>query len=461
MAQVQATDTTMHVAVAGDGSPPAPSNYLMAALAADKRDGLRLAVRARWAAIAIISVLIVYITPGWEVLYYHALLAGFAAIGWAQIRLGRVGRSRPELLLMFCDLALLTFTLIVPNPFGDFDWPVAMQYRLNNFIYFFVLLAGATLAYSWRTVLAVGVWTGGLWIAAMIWVLLQPATLPEVSAALETALAGHPELLEILDPNEVRVSGRIQEIVVFLIVAGTLALAGRRTNRLLLRQAEVARERANLTRYFPPNIVDELADRDQPLGAVRNQDVAVMFADIVGFTKLAEKMTPDQVVNTLRDFHARMERAVFDHGGTLDKFLGDGLMATFGTPDPGPGDAGNAVRCAYAMLAAVDEWNRERRQRGVVPIALSIGVHYGTVVLGDIGSARRLEFAVLGDAVNVASRLESLTRDLGVRMAVSDQLASAVRNESATDAEALLSRLAAGGSRMLRGRGEPIAVWTR
>lgn len=456
----RAMDATMTLPATGDDSLPATSNHLMAALAADKREGLRLAVRARWIALAIISVLLVYLTPGWEVLYYQALLAGFAAIGWAQLKVGRVGASRPELFLMFCDLALLTFTLIVPNPFNDFDWPVAMQYRFDNFIYFFVLLAGATLAYSWRTIVAFGTWTSGLWIAAMIWALLQPATLPEVSAAVTTALAGHPELLEFLDPNDVRVPGRIQEIVVFLIVAGTLAVAGQRTNRLLVRQAEVARERANLARHFPPNIVDALADRDQPLGAVRDQDVAVMFADIVGFTKFAERKTPDQVVSTLREFHARMERAVFDNGGTLDKFLGDGLMATFGTPDPGPGDAGNAVRCAHAMLAAIDDWNRERAAGGVEPIALSIGMHYGTVVLGDIGSARRLEFAVLGDAVNVASRLEALTRELGVRAALSDALVTAVRERAAGDAEALLSRLGTAGSRLLRGRDEPITVWT-
>ena len=385
MAQIQAADAAGKIA--GEDSSPASNDPLTAALAADKREGLHLAVKARWMALAIISVFLVYLNPTWTVLYHEALLAGFAAIGWAQLRIGRVGLSRPELLLMFCDLALMTFTLIVPNPFSDFDWPVAMQYHSGTFIYFFVLLAGATLAYSWRTIFAMGTWTSGLWIAAMIWALLQPPALPEMSAAMQTTLAGHPELLEFLDPNEVRVAGRIQEILVFLIVAGTLALAGRRTNGLLLRQAEVARERANLARHFPPNIVDALADRDQPLGAVRDQNVAVMFADIVGFTKIAESMRPDQVVDTLRDFHLRLERAVFDHGGTLDKFLGDGLMATFGTPDPGPDDAGNAVRCGYAMLAAIDEWNGERRQRDATPITLSIGVHFGTVVLGDIGSA--------------------------------------------------------------------------
>ena len=460
MAQIRAADTTPETATASPDSGGAAKDPLMAALKEDKREALRLAVKARWIALAIIAVLIVFLNPRWEVLYYEALLAGFALIGWAQIKIGRVGVSRLELALLFCDLALMTFTLVVPNPFSDFDWPVAMQYRFDDFIYFFVLLASGTMAYSWRTVFAMGVWTSGLWIAAMVWVLVQPGALPEVSTAIREALAGHPELVVFLDPNEVRISSRIQEIVVFLIVAGILALGGQRTNRLLVRQAEMARERANLARYFPPSIVDQLADRDQPLGAVRDQTVTVMFADIVGFTKLAESQTADQVVSTLRGFHARMERAVFDNGGTLDKFLGDGLMATFGTPDPGPHDASNAVRCGHAMLAAIDDWNRERRASGAEPIALSVGLHCGTVVLGDIGSERRLEFAVLGDVVNVASRLEALTRELNVRMALSDSVAAAIRTDPAADAEALLSGLDASGPQSLRGREKPITVWT-
>ena len=94
----------------------------------------------------------------------------------------------------------------------------------------------------------------------------------------------------------------------------------------------------------PPNIVDQMTERDQPLGAVRSQVVAVMFVDIVGFTSLAERSSPDEMVTLLRQFHQRMESAVFEHGGTLDKFLGDGLMATFGIPMQAPMMA--AMPCA-------------------------------------------------------------------------------------------------------------------
>ena len=185
-----------------------------------------------------------------------------------------------------------------------------------------------------------------------------------------------------------------------------------------------------------------------------------MFVDIVGFTRMAERQTPEEVVSLLRQFHARLEAAVFDHHGTLDKFLGDGLMATFGTPEPGPHDAGNAVWCGRAMLADIARWNDERSKAGEEPIRVSIGLHFGPVVLGDLGTERRLEYAVLGDTVNVASRLEALTRDLGVSMAVSDTLVNAVRDNGGADGVTVLSGLQAAGQQHLRGRDEPIGVWT-
>ena len=126
--------------------------FAKAALAAAKQEGLQLAVRARYVALAMIACLLPIINPTWEQLYHVVLLGLFALIGWGQVRVGRVGVSRSELALLFCDLALLTFVAVVPNPFSSAHWPVAMQYHFGNFIYFFVLLSGATLAYCWLTV---------------------------------------------------------------------------------------------------------------------------------------------------------------------------------------------------------------------------------------------------------------------------------------------------------------------
>ena len=428
--------------------------YVREALSENKRTGLLLAVRARWVALTVTAVILPFLNFSWELVYYELSLVGFALIGWAQLKVGQVTQSWRELVLIFADLSLLCFVMVVSSPLRWEAWPTAFQYVLSEFSYFYVLLAAATLGYSWRTLFAIGTWTAALWLIALAAVVFFGRELPELTTAARTAFAGYDRIMITLDPNDSSIPARIQEVVVFLIVASILAVNGRRNSDLVFQQANVVRERANLARHFPPNIVDRMADRDQPLGQVRSQNVAVMFVDIVGFTHMAEQKSPEDVIGLLRQFHGRLEAAVFDHQGTLDKFLGDGLMATFGTPGAGPDDAGNALRCGRAMLADIGRWNQERAAAGADPVRISIEVHYGLVVLGDIGSERRLEYAVLGDAVNVASRLEALTRTLGVAMIVSDDLVAALGvHRDAAD-------LQAQGQQSLRGRDEPISVWT-
>jgi adenylate cyclase len=432
--------------------------YAEAALANAKREGLLLAVRARWVALAVIGVITPILVPQWEMLYYEVILGLFALIGWAQLQVGEVGRSRRELLLLFCDLALMTFIIVVPNPWRAVDWPVAMQFHLGNFSYFFVLLAGATMAYSWRTMVAFGVWTTGLYAIAVLWAWFQP-TDPALTERISAAIGGDARLLAIIDPSSLNLPMRVQEIMVLLIVAGTLALASRRSNNLLLSHASLERERTNLARYFSPTVVQELSKNDEPLKRVRTQNVAVLFVDIVGFTAYADGADPEEVIRTLREFHGLMEHQVFQHGGTLDKYLGDGLMATFGTPFSGNSDAWNGLKCAQAMIAAVADFNRERERQGAPPIRAGFGLHYGSVMLGDIG-AHRLEFAVIGSTVNAASRLEALTRQLGCALVASDALIAQVRTEIG-EAEAGLAQLVQQPAQSIRGLEQPMGVWTQ
>lgn len=453
-AAASAAVTTRHLVAADDPS----GRFARDALARDKRESLDLAVRARWAALAVVGAMLPVLNFQWEVLYYEALLLVFALIGWGQRRVGTVGRSRPELLLMFCDIALLTIVCVVPNPFGSSDWPTAMQYRFENFVYFYVLLAGAALAYSWRTMVAMGVWTTGMWTLGVLYVWSRPDNFPELSAAAREAFGTAGPLIEFLDPNAIHFDLRLQEIVVFLIVAFMLALAVRRSDRLLIGHAALERERANLARYFSPNVVEELSQNDEPLKRVRTQDIAVLFVDIFGFTAYAENRSPEDVIGTLRAFHRRMEHEVFRHNGTLDKYLGDGLMATFGTPLSGDSDASNALSCARAMVDAVIAWNAERARAGEPAIRAGFGLHYGPAVLGDIGD-NRLEFAVIGSTVNLASRLEALTRELDVAMVASEALLARVRGEPG-GVDLGLDDLQRRDGQMIRGLTQPITIWT-
>ncbi|MEM7424365.1 MAG: adenylate/guanylate cyclase domain-containing protein, partial [Pseudomonadota bacterium] len=245
---------------------------------------------------------------------------------------------------------------------------------------------------------------------------------------------------------------------VFIMCAFILGVSVRRFNNLLLAQASAERERTNLARYFSPNVVEQLSTNDEPLKQVRTQEIAVLFVDIVDFTEYAATHKPGDVIATLREFHGMMEAEVFRHDGTLDKFLGDGLMATFGTPVTGPEDALNALRCARSMISAVDTWNARRAEAGEPALKASFGLHYGPAVLGDIGGENRLEFAVVGNTVNVASRLEALSRPLGSRLVASGDLVQHVRSGGATSGDALEGLMPMEEQR-IRGVPDPMPVW--
>ena len=208
------------------GSPANPRDrYTEAALERHKREGQELAVKARWIAMALIAVLLVYLNPHWDVLYYHGILALIAFNGWLMRRVGQVERSRAELALIFLDLLIMTVGMVVPNPFANSDMPLAMQYRLDYFLYFFVILAAGTLAFSWRTVIVMGVWTAGMWAVALAAVWWYSDPVPGLSDAAAAAFAGHPGLTAALDPNSLRIELRIQEIVVFVLVAGATLIS--------------------------------------------------------------------------------------------------------------------------------------------------------------------------------------------------------------------------------------------
>ena len=161
----------------------------------------------------------------------------------------------------------------------------------------------------------------------------------------------------------------------------------------------------------------------------------------------------------LRGFHLRMEATIFEHGGTLEQYIGDAMFATFGTPDTGPQDATNALACARAMLANLEQWNAERTARGERPIRIGVGVHYGPVVIGDIGSERSMAFTVIGDTVNIASRLEGLTRDLDTDLVVSEALIERVREEADGGSPAILEGFDDAGEQQVKGRNDKIPTF--
>ena len=142
------------------------------------------------------------------------------------------------------------------------------------------------------------------------------------------------------------------------------------------------------------------------LGGV-NQTVTVLFADIRGFTRMSEHTSPERVVHLLNRYFTTMSEIILKHGGTVDKYIGDGLMALFGAPQATPDDAAGAISAAVEMQAAMAQVNADLRGAGLAEVSIGIGLHTGEATVGYIGSERRSEYTAIGDTVNVSARLET------------------------------------------------------
>ena len=446
-------------AVIADATPlhtPTSSRALERALRARALDNLRLVTVARTVVLAVIAAWLLArydVAVMWENLVLLALLAGLG-IAQLRVRYRRPDALWPPLLFVSLDVVLFTIALLAPgNTYPD-AWPWPMVVRQPTFLYLYLLLALSVLTLQPVVTLWTGLMIVAAWSVGMLLVVAQPGTvtdllMPGREPSPEAWLEGY------LRPSYLHLDDWAVRVFVTLLVTALLALATWRARRFLYEQVEAARQRANLARYFDPAVVEQVAGRDQPLGQVRTQRLVVLFADMRDFTRMAETLPPEDVIRLLRGFHGRLADAVFAHGGSIDKFVGDAQMAIFGLPEATADDAVRALACAEAIQTSVAAWNRDRLAAGEPAVAVGIGLHLGDAVLGDIGGGERFEFAVIGDAVNVAARLERLTRELDAPVILSGAVAQAA---AGSDHLALYERHPA---QSLRGRDGTLDLWVR
>jgi adenylate cyclase len=192
----------------------------------------------------------------------------------------------------------------------------------------------------------------------------------------------------------------------FLIAFGGLTAVAIENSQLSERIRSEALVRSNFERYFSPNIAQVIAQqREAGRLPSEKRPVVVFFSDIRGFTPMSETMSPDEIARLLTEYFTEMVDKVFEHGGTLDKFMGDAIMALWGAPIAHEDDADRAMRCAIGQLTELEKLNAKWKQEGRTEVQIGIAINYGEVFAGNIGSDRRLEYTVIGDAVNTAYRL--------------------------------------------------------
>jgi class 3 adenylate cyclase len=235
-------------------------------------------------------------------------------------------------------------------------------------------------------------------------------------------------------------------------LTGILLLVGTEETRRLLQA--FARMQL-LRRFLPTAAVERVLSADPDVATAPGGDlctVTIVSTDLRGFTALSERLSPRGVVEQLNAYHATMLHEIESHGGALDKFIGDGALIVFGLDKQmsTATAARAAVACVASMRKALARLNTERERAGHAPLAMGIGVHTGAVIAGNIGAGRRLEFTVIGDAVNTAARLEGATKDLGTNALISGETASLLDGDP---------RLRALAPMPVRGKAEPVTVY--
>ncbi|MGE0434363.1 MAG: adenylate/guanylate cyclase domain-containing protein [Planctomycetota bacterium] len=227
------------------------------------------------------------------------------------------------------------------------------------------------------------------------------------------------------------------------------------TSMIVISMIRLHREAAfkeHLTRFLAPELVSEIGRNPRLMTQQTELRTAtVLFTDIRGFTSLSERLSPDEVVTFLNLFLGEMTAAVMEHGGMLDKYIGDSVMAVFGVPVAHPDHARRAILAGIDMCKRLERLNTALQSESLPALSIGVGIHTGELVVGAIGSPQRLEYTVIGDSVNVAARLESLTRNYPLSILVSD----AVRESDGGTSP--LSRI---DTVRVKGRAQEVTVWS-
>ena len=314
-----------------------------------------------------------------------------------------------------CLLMLLIWSFHV-----QYGQPAAFYLKAPTLLYVFIFIALRALRFEPRFVLA----TGGF--AALGWLAL---VLLAVFEGNQGTLVTR-DYIRYMTSNSILIGAEFDKIGSILLVSAVIALALNRANGFLVRATAEAVNVQDLSRFFDQSVADRIKDTESPLMAGDNarREAAILFVDIRGFTPMSARLDAEAVVTLLTAYQTRVVPIIQDHGGVIDKFLGDGIMATFGAVKKSDTPAADALRAFDAIIAETDRWGPHDGRLADLPRGSVNGATTaGQVVFGVVGNDKRLEYTVIGDPVNLAAKLEKLNRTLLSRaVASADTLRTAI-----------------------------------
>ena len=281
--------------------------------------------------------------------------------------------------------------------------PAVFYLKAPTLFYVFLFIALRALRFEARFVIFAGLSAAAGWTLLILYALGGRGGPPNMTS----------DFVEYMTSNAFLIQAEADKIIAILLTTAILAIAISRARSLLVRSVSEGAAVRDLSRFFDPGVANRIRSAAMSIKAGEGElrDVAILTVDLRGFTQLSVELEPDDVMKLLQDYQGRVCPLIVNNGGSIDKFLGDGILASFGAVAPSPTAAADALRAADAVLEAAARWTAERRAAGLPPLSLGLAVSSGRVVFGAVGDAQRLEFTVIGDAVNFAAKLEKHNKD--------------------------------------------------
>lgn len=403
------------------------------AIAAEQIYGFRVAGLGRLLICVVLALYTPYGLPPQTQGYVLLAIVGFAVVSTTQMMLAdrdwfqRWGKYA----FVVFDLSALFLIIIFRNPFEDNLWTMVQSFRLEYFLLFFIYVGSIALTNSPSLALLVGGATAGAWLTTSWAIISRPGVLTWLDLPWEDGPPDADQALRLmLDPNFFDITARVLEAIAILSLALLLAVAAWRGRRNMRRFAEAETERRfareMFSRYVPEQVARRMLD-DHGALAPERREATILFADIESFTSTSEAEDPAWVLNLLNSYFDAVGEAVGAHGGVVTQFQGDGLLATFSSPFADPNPASAAVDASFDIHRLVAE--------GVFAggaLKVRIGLATGSVVAGALGGRAHLSYTVIGDAVNLAARLQELNKTHGTRTLVCDRTAAKLDGVSET-----------------------------
>jgi len=306
--------------------------------------------------------------------------------------------------IMF-DMALL-FGLIWSFHL-QYQQPASFYLKAPTLLYVFIFIALRALRFEARFVIAAGLAAAAGWSVLVLYVITVDPS--------DTMITR--DYVAYMTSNSILLGAEFDKMVSILMVAIILGVALIRGRALLVRAVSEGAAARELSRFFAPEVAERIrgAEQEVAVGSGELREAAILNLDLRGFTRFAKTRKPDEVMSLLAEYQHNMVQVIQDHGGSIDKFLGDGIMATFGVTEMSENHAADALRALERALALAAEWTAAKQAEGMPCPEVNGAVATGRVVFGAVGDATRLEYTVIGDAVNLSAKLEQHNKALGSR----------------------------------------------